>query len=337
MRRAPLLARERRKIQVNRAVAERRSDSLRSTPPITVITILRALWERRVLVAAAAVLSVLAGIVAAYHVTLPANLTSRQYTVAVGQARFLIDTPQSQVLTVNPVATADPAGPGDLAPRANLLANLIPTSPVKAAIAKRARVPAGNLIIVPPPSSDPAAPASGPTPLEASQAAKANDRTANIIAINVPGAPDSPLPVISVETQSSREATARRLANATIAGLQDFLASVPETQRVPNARRIVLRPLGTAQVGTTVHGPRKLYALLLPLLLFTLACAAIVFVPYAVRAWRDVVGPGEDATVDAEPRWQAPTTPAPDYDAEPVPSKRLGEPETDDAAHRVPG
>jgi hypothetical protein len=271
------------------------------------ITILRTLWHRRALVALAAALSIVAGIVAAYHVTLPAKLTSRQYTVAVGQARFLIDTGESQVLTVSPAATANPAGPGDLAGRANLLANLIPTSPVKAAIAKRAGIRAADLTIVGPPSpATAAAPAPGPSPLEASQAAKANDRTANTVTITVPGAPDSPLPVISVQTQSPREETAARLANATVAGLQYFLASVPEAQTIPEARKIVLRPLGTAQVGTTVHGPRRLYALLLPLVLFTLACAAIVFVPYVVRAWREIVAPEREETAGEQHQWTDP-------------------------------
>ena len=271
------------------------------------ITILRALWHRRALVALAAALSIVAGIVAAYHVTLPAKLTSRQYTVAVGQARFLIDTPESQVLTASPAATANPADPGDLAGRANLLANVIPTSPVKAAIAKRAGIRPADLTIIGPPTPATAfSPAPGPTPLEASQAAKANDRTANIVTITVAGAADSPLPVISVETQSPREQTAAKLANATIAGVQYFLASMPEGQRVPEARKIVLRPLGTAQAGTTVHGPRRLYALLLPLVLFTLACAAIVFIPYVVRAWREIVASEHEEAAGEQHQWTDP-------------------------------
>lgn len=287
------------------------------------ITVLRALWQRRALVAVAAALSVVAGIVAAYHVTLPAKLTSRQYTVAVGQARFLIDTTESQVLAVDPATTANPlaASASDLAGRATLLANLIPTSRVKAAIAKRAGIRAADLTIVGPPSPATAfSPAPGPTPLEASQAAKADDRTANIVTITVPGAPDSPLPVISVETQSPREQTALKLANATISGLQYFLASVPEAQKIPQARKIVLRPLGPAQVGTTVHGPRRFYALLLPFVLFTLACAAIVFVPYVVRAWREIVASEHEETAGEQHHWTDPEIR-----------------DRDDAPERVPG
>jgi len=270
------------------------------------ITILRALWQRRALVAVAAALSVVAGIVAAYHVTLPAKLTSRQYTVGVGQAYLLIDTTDSQVSTLGPPATGNtlPAAPADLAGRATLLANLVPTSRVKAAIAKRAGIRTADLRIVGPPSPATAfTPAPGPTQLEASQAAKANDRTANIVKITVPGAPDSPLPVISVQTQSPREQTAARLADATLSGLQYFLSSVPEAQRIPEARKIVLRPLGTAQVGTTVHGPSRLFALLLPFVLFTLACAAIVFVPYVIRAWREIVASEREETVGEEHLW----------------------------------
>jgi len=282
------------------------------------ITILRTLWQRRALIAVAAALSIVAGIVAAYHVTPPAKLTSRQYTVAVGQARFLIDTPESQVLTVSSPATADPSGSVDLAGRANLLANLIPTSPVKAAIAKRAGIRAADLTIIGPPTPATAyAPAPGPTPLEASQAAKVNDRTANIVTITVPVATNGPLPVISVQTQSPREEIAARLANATIAGLQYFLASMPESQRIPEARKIVLRPLGTPQVGTTVHGPPRLFALLLPFVLFTLACAAIVFAPYVVRAWREIVAPEREEAAGEQDQWTDPETLDLDRDAAP--------------------
>ena len=282
------------------------------------ITILRTLWQRRALIAVAAALSIVAGIVAAYHVTPPAKLTSRQYTVAVGQARFLIDTPESQVLTVSSPATANPSGSVDLAGRANLLANLIPTSPVKAAIAKRAGIRAADLTIIGPPTPATAyAPAPGPTPLEASQAAKVNDRTANIVTITVPVATNGPLPVISVQTQSPREEIAARLANATIAGLQYFLASMPESQRIPEARKIVLRPLGTPQVGTAVHGPPRLYALLLPFVLFTLACAAIVFAPYIVRAWREIVAPEREEAAGEQDQWTDPETLDLDRDAAP--------------------
>jgi hypothetical protein len=224
---------------------------------------------------------------------------------------------------VSSAATANPGGSVDLAGRANLLANLIPTGPVKAAIAKRAGIRAADLTIVGPPSPATAyGPAPGPTPVEASQAAKVNDRTANIVTITVPVATDGPLPVISVQTQSPREETAARLANATIAGLQYFLASMPEAQRIPQARKMVLRPLGPAQVGTTVHGPPRLYALLLPFVLFTLACAAIVFAPHVVRAWHEIVAPEREETAGEQHQWADPETL--DLDR-------------DDAPERVPG
>ena len=296
------------------------------------VTILRTLWHRRALVAVAAALSVLVGIVAAYHVT-PAGLTSRQYTVAVAQARFLIDTPQSQVLAFDAPTTADATSASDLASRANLLANLIPTSPVKAAIAKRAGIPPSELVIVAPRSPD----ATGPTPLEASQEAKAVDRKANIINISLAGATDSPLPVISVETQAPRTETAARLANATIDGLGDFLGSVPGTQTIPEARKIVRRQLGDAQVATVVHGPRRLYALVLPLVLFVLACAGIAFFPHIARTWREIVAPEREATSDDELRGPGRMAPAPSKRAGDQSPGRLRDLETDAEPERVAG
>jgi hypothetical protein len=46
-----------------------------------------------------------------------------------------------------------------------------------------------------------------------------------------------------------------------------------------------------------------LFALLLPFVLFTLACAAIVFVPYVVRAWREIVASEREETVGEEHQW----------------------------------
>ena len=94
------------------------------------VTILRELWRRRLLVAAVAFAAVLVGFLLSYRVGLPPE--PRQYKVGVATARVLVDTPQSQVIKV------DPKGSDTLGLRASVLANLMVEGEARAAIARRA-------------------------------------------------------------------------------------------------------------------------------------------------------------------------------------------------------
>jgi hypothetical protein len=94
------------------------------------VTILRELWRRRVLVAVVAFIAVLIGGLLSYRIGFPPE--PRQYTVGVATTRVLVDTPQSQVIKV------DPRGSDTLGLRAAVLANLMVEGEAKAAIARRA-------------------------------------------------------------------------------------------------------------------------------------------------------------------------------------------------------
>ena len=90
------------------------------------ITILRELWRLRYLVFLGAMLALAIALMTAYRISLaPPKLESRQYHVGVASARVLVDTPDSQVVDLNP------KGADALSSRATLLANLMASSPVK--------------------------------------------------------------------------------------------------------------------------------------------------------------------------------------------------------------
>jgi capsular polysaccharide biosynthesis protein len=235
------------------------------------VNILRQLWRWRLLVLAAGALAIACGILASYKVTLPSHLESRQYKVGLGSVNVLIDTPDSQVIDL------DPKGADAVGTRANLLANLIATSPIKSAIAARVHMPASQLTFVTPS-------AGGVTTPLADDASVQNKRNESIISIRTA----TDLPVISVDTQAADAETAGRLANGAVLGLRDYLTSVAATQKVPEARQLVLRQLGAAQVGTAVRGPRRLIGILVILFVFALGCVAIVVVSGVVRDWRAV-------------------------------------------------
>jgi capsular polysaccharide biosynthesis protein len=237
------------------------------------ITILRALWRGRLLVVLATFVAVLAGLVVAYRVTpgLPPKLESRQYQVALGTVNVLVDTPDSQVIDLSPT------GADAVSTRATLLASLISTSPIKDEISRRVGIPSDRLVVLGPQAGE--APAS---PSGTKAAVAADGRRANIISIRT----DETLPVISIDTQAPTGEEAIRLANGAAAGLQDYLATVVRSQKVPLKRRLVLRTLGTPEVGVSVRGPRKAYGVVLAFFLLVAFCAAIVILPGIARALR---------------------------------------------------
>jgi hypothetical protein len=138
-------------------------------------------------------------------------------------------------------------------------------------------VPADKLIVLGPQAGGGAA-----APTGAAAAVTQNGRDAQIISIRT----DAMLPVISIDTQAPTADQATRLANGAAAGLQDYLGQVVRTQKVPRARRLVLRQLGSPEIGLSTRGPRKAYGAILAIFLLALFCATIVILPGIVRALR---------------------------------------------------
>jgi hypothetical protein len=259
------------------------------------ITILRELWRLRYIVALGGVLAIAIALMTAYRVSLaPPKLESRQYHVGVASARMLIDTPDSQVVDLNP------KGADTLSSRASLLANLMVSSPVKSIIARNAGIPADRLVAIAP--AAPGGP-TAPTPLSqrATEAAKAPGTY--LLTLQA----DETLPIISIDAQAPTANEAARLANATTAGLRDYLRSVAGAQNVPAARQIVVSGLGAAQAADVVRGPRRLFAIAAFVLVFGFACFSVIMISGIARGWRRAAaleraiatGPMEVATAGA--------------------------------------
>jgi hypothetical protein len=237
------------------------------------ITILRELWRLRYLVILAGLLALAIALMTAYRVSLsPPKLESRQYHVGLASARILIDTPDSQVVDLNP------KGADALSSRASLLANLMASSPVKAIIARDAGVPASRLVAVAPSATG----ATAPTPL--SQAASKSSNVADVYLLTMQA--DETLPIIAIQAQAPDAEQAARLANAATTGLRDYLRSVAGAQNVPAARQVVISGLGAAQAADVVRGPRRLFAIIAFIFVFGLACFGLIMVSGIARGWR---------------------------------------------------
>jgi hypothetical protein len=261
------------------------------------VKILRLLWRHRLFVAVGVALALVIGIVIAYKVTLglPPSFESRQYTVGVASAEVLVDSPSSQVADLGGgrVRTDVVA----LTARARLLANLMAASPLKDEIARSARVDPRTFVA--------SAPSSDPTEKPTTIQVPPTGPEANVLTVYF----NETLPIITADAQAPDETTAARIASAAVAELGTYLKSVAALDKVPDARKLVVDPLGEARFGTVQRGARKLYAILAFVLVLMLWCGAIVLTARLARGWRQAAAEEERGGDPAGP--PAPSAPPP--------------------------
>ena len=243
------------------------------TKQMDIVTILRELWRRRILVGLVAVAAVAVGILVAYRFSpLPPKLESRSYDVAVATARMFVDTPDSQVVDVSP------KGSETLGMRAGLLSTLMVEGSVKEAIAKRVGMPPSRLITTA--ESAPGSEGGPPLPKPGPDDYVVSTR----VVLNTV---QEQLPIIEIEAQAPKAAAAAALANATVSGLSDYLDSKAASEQVADGRRLRVSGLGPAQVVEVHRGPQRSVVLVVALLAFVAGCALIVIVPRVARGWRE--------------------------------------------------
>jgi hypothetical protein len=171
-----------------------------------------------------------------------------------------------------------------LAARAALLASVVTSSPMKDEVASRAGVSPDQLIAIPPATSEPVPGSGGGS---AQPTAKALDKPGvYVLKAVVPTLDTGQVPIISVKTQAPTEAAAARLANESIKVLQQHLASVASTDKVPDERRITVRQLGPARSELEVRGPGAMIAIIAVLGLFGFGCATILGIQALIGGWR---------------------------------------------------
>jgi hypothetical protein len=237
-----------------------------------VVVIMRVLWRFRLLMAVAGLLAVLAGVATVYRIGVPPKLESRQYTVGVGAASALVDTPSSQTVDLGDETGANIA---TLAARATLLASVMTSSPIKDEIAKRAGVAPDKLLV-----------GDAATGGASGGASAVAGRDAVTLQATVPVVDSGEVPIIAVRTQAPTAAQARRVADAAFEELKLQLASVAGIDKVPDARRLTVRRLGTASAATLQQGPGMVLGLVIGLVAFLVGCTLIVGLWALVSGWR---------------------------------------------------
>jgi hypothetical protein len=251
----------------------------------TAVTILRDLWQKRVIVAIFAVIAILIGGLVAYRPSLPPQ--SRKYEVGTANARILVDTPASQAVEIAP------KGSETLGARASLLANLMADGELKDAIAKRAGLAPGQLLTVAP---------SATQPNTVSPAALRNPQAYILTTRVLTTDSGEQLPIVDVDTQAPDAQRAAALANAAVGGLEDYLDSKASIDGVSDTRRLRVRPLGAAQGRDVARGPSNVIALMAAIFVFGVFCALLLIADELARSWRaasDVEEELRDADIDS--------------------------------------
>jgi hypothetical protein len=235
------------------------------------VTILRELWRRRIAVGLVALASVLIGFFLSFSPGFPPE--SRHYDVATASARLLLDTPQSQVVKVNP------RGSDTLGLRANVLANLMVQGPAKAAIAKRAGLKPKELV------------ATSESELEPQVVSPKALRNPDInlmktrVVMDLDG---EQLPIVEVDVQAPDAARATALANASVTGLTDYLdARAAADPDLDASKRLRVSGLGNAEATLSTRGPSRLLSAAVTIFLFLVGCVAILLVSSLARGWRE--------------------------------------------------
>lgn len=265
---------------------------------MTFVTLLRRLWRHKVLVSLALVAGVAVGVSLAYRVTGPFKLQSRDYKVGVASARILVDTPSSQIVDLgSPAPNGDtPAVDiGTLSARANLLASLMTSSPIKDDIAQAAGVADGTLL------TSSGASGTGTAPALTGADVSPDSPQANILKASVPTLAAGEIPIIAVETQAPDPDVAAKLADQSVVVLRRQLDTLAGSEAVPADRRVTIRELGPARATVETRGPSRVLATAGGLFTFLGGCVLILLIGALVNGWRGITAQERSARVAARP------------------------------------
>lgn len=242
--------------------------------------ILRTLWSRRLVVL---VIVALAG-GAAYG----AGQLARSTPTGTASVQLLVDSPQSALADLM-------QNTAPLTTRASLLAQVMSSQAVLEDVAATAGVPVGQLT------------AQGPyggsgqaldviTPAEARGSQLLGEKAR--YRLNFVAQPDEP--VVTASVQGPTALAAGRVAEGVLPGVQRYVAGLQEQGATKPARRVTIRQLGPAQVGTVNSSSRKALMAVGGLGVLLLGLLALLGVE-SLRRRAPVEGEDEETPYEREP------------------------------------
>jgi hypothetical protein len=253
---------------------------------------LRTLWTHRRWTLAAVLIGIIAAISTIYRIgVLPPSLEPRSLEIGAASTKVLVDTPNSKVIDLR-------AGTTDfqsLATRANLLANVMASAPVRAQIAERIGVAPDALVAE--------APIIANVP-RATTEPGSEKRASDLVAqtdqyrLNIQANPQ--VPVINVYAQAPSASEAQGLADAAVDSLGAYLQSVAAEQRIPDAEQVRLEQLGRARGGVINDGAGIQMAILSFLFVAGLLAIAILAMVRIREGW-DAAAPPDAPAPETAP------------------------------------
>jgi len=244
------------------------------------LSALRLLARRRLIVAVGVLLAIAAGAAGAG-------------VVAVGPVggpptRSAIATAEIQIDSPRPLAADLRAASGTIEDQAIMLAERLAAEDTRAIVAQEAGVPLEDLAVV---SSRTAI--VGRHSAVARTAVDAASTPRSRYRLTVSSTTDAP--IVSLLAAAPDEATAARVAEAAAPAIESVIAEAPETVR----KRLIVRPLAPPKTKALVSGDRKpLLGAIAGLLTFVGWCWFAIVAGGLIRALRgDAVPPGRPAQV----------------------------------------
>ncbi len=235
--------------------------------------VLRELWSRRLLVSVGLVI---AAVVATLSVARLDGFRLRprqlQYSAAYTQA--FVDTPSSALGNLNENLTLTES-------RATLYANLMTSPAVLYTIGQIAGIPGNQLYAAGPVDQ------LQPRSVQEPTAVKRNvELTGETSPYRLSFNNDPNLPDVSIYAQAPTTEQAIKLANASVAGLQQYVARLESQNNVRPSSRVIIRQLGEAYGGVVDGGISKTLAVMAFVAAFAVWCVLVLVGVRMRETWR---------------------------------------------------
>jgi hypothetical protein len=173
------------------------------------------------------------------------------------------------------VVDVNPRGSEFLGARASVLANVMVDGELKDSIARGAGVPPKQLFAF----------AESATAPELTPSASDDHRYVMLTRVLNADSGEQ-VPIIEIETEAPQARTAAALADSAAESVRSYLESKAAAEEVPDARRLIVVPLGRAEASDVTRGAGLLVGLAAAVVIFLMICGLIVFASALASGWR---------------------------------------------------
>ncbi|HET6508241.1 MAG TPA: hypothetical protein VFG42_15725 [Baekduia sp.] len=239
--------------------------------------LLHQLWRHKLGAGLCLAFAVVMSLWSLYHLSIaPPGLTPRHLQIGAASTTVMVDAPKSKIVDLR----ANTQDFQSLTTRADLLSNVMASTPVRAFIAQRAGVPERAIV------ADASLGADLPrSATEPGSERRSTDLIQETDKYRLAISSNEAQPIIYVAAQAPSGEAAARLANAAVDGLNDYLTMMADREGIAPTARTRLIQFGRAQGGVVNPSVDIEIGLLTFLISFVVACAAFRVVLRVRHGW----------------------------------------------------